>query len=131
MGLAADAQRERTVTTLRRAYLDGRLRDDELAERTGRALAARTTGELRSLVRDLPVLAELAADVRTFALRAARLAIVGMVWLVGSAILLVAFVAALLPGWLSATESLVFPLLWVLLTIGAWRAGRQRPSPRP
>ena len=126
MRLAADEQRERTVMTLRRAYLDGRLREDELADRTGRALSARTTGELRSLVRDLPYMADLVGDLRLLALRAVRLAVIAVVWLVASSILLVAFVAALLPGWLSATQALVFPLLWMLLTAGAWHVGRRR-----
>jgi hypothetical protein len=119
VALAADGQRERTVAVLRRAYLEGRLRSEEFAERTGRALAARTTAELRELVRDLPWLAEVAG-------RAARYATLAVIWLVGSIVLCLAFVAALLPGGMSGTEALVFPLAWAILTAGAWRAARRR-----
>jgi hypothetical protein len=119
MALAADGQRERTVAVLRRAYLEGRLASEEFAERTGRALAARTTAELRELVRDLPWLAE-------FAGRAARYATLAVIWMVGSIVLCLAFVAALLPGGISGTEALVFPLAWAVLTAGAWRAAQRR-----
>jgi hypothetical protein len=53
---AADADRERFVETLRRHHLDGRLTADELAERTERAYAARTFGDLDALATDLPPL---------------------------------------------------------------------------
>jgi class 3 adenylate cyclase len=50
----ADADRERTVTTLREHVVEGRLTLDEFSERTGAALEARTRGELEALVQDLP-----------------------------------------------------------------------------
>ena len=40
--------------SLRRYYLDGRLTQDDFDERVGKALAARTQGDLAELVRDLP-----------------------------------------------------------------------------
>jgi hypothetical protein len=121
MALAADAQRERTVGLLRRAYLEGRLELDEFSERAGRALQARTTGELRALVRDLPWLADLAAGARSLAVRLVVLAAAGLVWTIASLVLLLAFVAGLVPGGMSANEALVFPALWVLLTWALWR----------
>ena len=39
---------------LKAAYIQGRLADDELAERAGRALAARTYADLAALTADLP-----------------------------------------------------------------------------
>ncbi len=51
---ASDADRERTAETLRRNAGDGRLDPEELDERLTRAYAARTTGELTELTRDLP-----------------------------------------------------------------------------
>jgi Domain of unknown function (DUF1707) len=51
---ASDAERERTVMSLRRAYAAGRLRMEELENRIERAYAATWRGELRALTRDLP-----------------------------------------------------------------------------
>jgi hypothetical protein len=51
---ASDEERERAVAALRRAAGEGRLTVDELDERTARAYAARTRGELDRLLEDLP-----------------------------------------------------------------------------
>ncbi|MDP9397088.1 MAG: DUF1707 domain-containing protein [Actinomycetota bacterium] len=51
---AADADRDATVERLRAAYGEGRLREQELEERLGAALAACTVAELAVLTRDLP-----------------------------------------------------------------------------
>jgi len=53
---ASDADREQFVETLRRHHTDGRLTTEELAERTERAYAARTFGDLDALATDLPPL---------------------------------------------------------------------------
>ena len=53
---ASDADRERFVETLRQHHADGRLTTEELAERTERASAARTLGDLDTLATDLPPL---------------------------------------------------------------------------
>lgn len=50
----SDADREDVVTVLRTAGGAGLLEPDELAERTGTALSARTAGELAPLTADLP-----------------------------------------------------------------------------
>lgn len=50
---ASDADRERVVTVLAEAAGDGRLTQDEHAERVGRAYQARTLGELAGLTEDL------------------------------------------------------------------------------
>ena len=52
--LAGSADRERTVGVLRAAFTEGRLSQDELDDRVGRAYAARTYGDLWALVADLP-----------------------------------------------------------------------------
>jgi hypothetical protein len=52
--LAGSADRERTVGVLRAAYTEGRLTQDELDDRVARAYAARTYGDLWSLISDLP-----------------------------------------------------------------------------
>ncbi len=51
---ASDAERERAADALRRHHADGRLTTDELEERTERAYAATTLGELDRLFNDLP-----------------------------------------------------------------------------
>jgi hypothetical protein len=51
---ASDADRDQVVATLSENFQAGRLTSDELDERTGRALAARTQGELDELTADLP-----------------------------------------------------------------------------
>lgn len=51
---ASDAERERVATFLRDQAAEGRLDHEELDERVGRAYAAKTVRELRSLMADLP-----------------------------------------------------------------------------
>jgi hypothetical protein len=52
--LAASADRERAVSVLRAGFAEGRLSEDELDDRVGRAYAARTYGQLWALTQDLP-----------------------------------------------------------------------------
>ena len=51
---ASDADRELIAERLRKAALEGRLLAEELEQRLGAALRARTYGELDALVADLP-----------------------------------------------------------------------------
>ena len=51
---AADADRERVVEMLNKAYGEGRLSIEEFDERMGRAYEAKTYGDLDRLVEDLP-----------------------------------------------------------------------------
>jgi len=51
---ASDADREQFVEALRRHHAEGRLTLEELTERTERAYAARTLGDLDALGGDLP-----------------------------------------------------------------------------
>jgi len=62
---ASDAERERTVASLRRAYAAGRLHLDDLERRIERAYDSEWRHELRSLTRDLPF--ELPVDRRKVA----------------------------------------------------------------
>jgi hypothetical protein len=52
---ASDADREHTAQLLGRAFAEGRLTPDEHSERIEAVYSARTMGELRPLVDDLPV----------------------------------------------------------------------------
>jgi DUF1707 SHOCT-like domain len=51
---ASDAERDAVVTALGEHFQAGRLTAEELDDRTGKALAARTVPELRDLMTDLP-----------------------------------------------------------------------------
>jgi len=51
---ASDADRERAVDFLRRHAAEGRLDVEELSDRVGKALSAKTLGELDDLAYDLP-----------------------------------------------------------------------------
>ena len=51
---ASHADREQVVGALQAAFVQGRLTADELDERIGQALAARTYAELAALITDLP-----------------------------------------------------------------------------
>jgi DUF1707 SHOCT-like domain len=51
---ASDADRDAVVAALSEHYQAGRLSTDELEDRTGAALSARTYGELSALTADLP-----------------------------------------------------------------------------
>jgi len=51
---ASDADRDAVLSELSEQFQAGRLTAAELDERAGQALAARTWGELRDLLRDLP-----------------------------------------------------------------------------
>ncbi|MFF6986896.1 DUF1707 domain-containing protein [Streptomyces sp. NPDC010273] len=64
---ASHADRDRVVDVLTGAAGDGRLTSEELDERVGAALSARTLGELAVLTADLPVTAE--ADAATVEVR--------------------------------------------------------------
>jgi class 3 adenylate cyclase len=50
----SDADRDRTVAQLREHVVEGRLTLDEFSERIGRALEARTRGDLHAVMTDLP-----------------------------------------------------------------------------
>ena len=54
---ASDAERERSVTVLRDAVVEGRLTLEEFSERVGAAQLARTDQELAQLTADLPAAA--------------------------------------------------------------------------
>jgi hypothetical protein len=75
--LASEADREAARTVLKQAFEDQRLTLEEFESRVGRAMAARTQGELAELTRDLPPVPGRPAGPRTGAwLQAAGIAMV-------------------------------------------------------
>ncbi len=120
---ASDEQRERAAQEIREHFAAGRLTDDELSDRVQAAYAARTEGELKALLADLPKLpaspaqqkAELAARRRQLQRRlvqetgggAALFVLCTVIWLVDGAsgqfwpiwVALVALIPLLRNGW--------------------------------
>jgi hypothetical protein len=127
LALAADRERERAVLALRRHYEAGRLEVEEFAERAELALRARTTGELRAALRDLPRFAvgEAIERGRAAAGDAAFVAVLVFAWMAGSFVLLAALGFAFLAGS-GGGAFLVLSLAWVVFTGLLWLAGRRR-----
>jgi len=74
----SDADRDRALHELGHAFRAGRLTADELDQRSGQALSARTGSELTALLCDLPldevIAARAAAEERAHRIRATRIA---------------------------------------------------------
>jgi hypothetical protein len=134
---ASHADRERVIGTVKAAFVQGRLTEDELDARVGQVYASRTYAELAAVTADIP--AELtAARSRRDPWRATKIA-----WRIEYAIFLPGIVAVLLlPGGphtsvatvviLIAVVYLIFWILGVSLMIGSRPAkhpGRQLPPP--
>jgi Domain of unknown function (DUF1707) len=118
---ASDADREAVAERLRRAAVEGRLEPDELEERLHAALRARTYGELRRLVGDLPA-RPLAWERRgAEVMPAARiaLAVAMRVAIALALVIVVLIVAAVMAAWW---------VLWAIVCLGLW--GRRSCSAR-
>jgi DUF1707 SHOCT-like domain len=123
---ASDAERERAADALRRHHADGRLSTDELEERTGRAYAATTLGELDQLFADLPRLRSSDGERRPWRLG---------LWPPAFALPLIALLLA--AAVLASAHALFFiwPLMFVLflrfgiMRRGSWGSARSWPEP--
>ena len=114
---ASDADRDLVAERLRQATMEGRLRPDELDDRLGAALSARTYGELDVLVADLPAAGLDRRGRRS--LPAWLPSVVALAVAIPMALLIVVAVAFLLTGVFAAWG------LWLL--VGWWFiAGRRR-----
>ena len=119
---ACHASRERVIGTLKAAFAQGRLTEDEYDARVGQASASRTHAELAALIADLPAgsaAARLpkASDVRTGACVILVAASVLGPSCGGSPDNILAFMTALLAA---ATVVVASPIT-VGLTVDAWR----------
>ena len=121
---ASDAEREHAAETLRRHHADGRLTTDALEQRTERAYAAKTEGDLDQLFADLPRLRAPETERRPRRLS---------VWPPGVAIpILVALVAIAV-----VTSAHLLWLAWPLMLFfffrfarrGYWRRSQSWPEP--
>jgi uncharacterized membrane protein YdbT with pleckstrin-like domain len=117
---ASDQDREHVAERLRNATAEGRLLAEELEERLGSALRARTYGELDSLVADIPrgpVDRRRSGSVRTWVAPALALA-VAMAVVFALVLAVVFIVTGVLAVW----------MLWV--AAGWWFFGRGRHGHR-
>ena len=114
---ASDADRDRVADRLHQAAVEGRLEPEELEERLHRALRARTYGDLRRLVADLPSTPARRSNAG-LALTAFKLSVRVVLALV--VIAAVVTVAVVMAAWW-----IVWMLLW--MTIRSRRYGWARP----
>jgi hypothetical protein len=126
----SDADRERVTALLREHFAEGRLSPDELDERVTAALSAKTFGDLRRVMTDLPEPAPEVAQVPQAAPWAARRGAVawrGPRILPLAIIVLIAAVAIPGAGWLFFAFLKVVLVLWlVTCLVGVFAAARFR-----
>jgi hypothetical protein len=118
---ASDADREAVAERLRHAAVEGRLEPDELEDRLHTALRARTYGDLRRLLSDLPATPMAWERRRADVMPAARiaLAVAMRVAIALAVVIVVVIVAAVMAAWW---------VLWALVWLGLW--GRRSRSAR-
>lgn len=132
-------ERDRAADALRRHYVAGRLSEQELAQRTGIALAAHSRRDLRAALADLPPAWMQVEELVLPSLRAAgdRIRHAALVvsafvaWLMLSATLLVLLIAVAADD--GASLGLVsFPVAWLVVTALLYRkvAVSRRPRRR-
>jgi hypothetical protein len=110
---ASDADREAVAERLRHAAVEGRLEPDELEERLHTALRARTYGDLRRLLADLPSKPMAWERRPPEAMPAARtaLAVAMRVAVTLAVVVIVLVVAAVMAAWW---------MLWALVWFALW-----------
>jgi hypothetical protein len=114
VALAGDLDRERAAASLREHYAHGHLTLDEFSRRTGRALSARSRGQLRHALTGLsrPALAE---SVQT-AVRDVVLVIVTGAYVVFSLVLALILGLTVLLHGVSASAFLAIAVIWAVPT---------------
>ena len=114
---ASDADREAVAAKLHQAAVEGRLDAEELEERLDLALRARTYGDLRRLVADLPAARPPRSFARTTFSVAVRVAVILAVAAVALAVL-----AATAMWWLA------WVLVWMVLSGRRYGTARLRSN---
>jgi hypothetical protein len=111
----SDADREHVTVRLREHFAEGRLSPDELNERISAALSAKTAGELRRIMADLPAPYRGPDSYRGPVVRRgpriwplAALALIAVLVLPGAGWLFFAFFQFLLVLWLAACVAGIF-----------------------
>ena len=120
-----DQEREQAAATLREHYVGGRLTLDEVSERIGRVLAARSHAELRGAFSGLPGFSDRGSIVRVAA-RGAALVLFTGAYLMFSMILLFVFALTLLLQGASGSTLLGFLVVWLAPTYLLTRLWRRK-----
>jgi hypothetical protein len=129
---AADDDRERAAARLREQYVRGRLTIDELSDRTGRVLAARSRSDIRTALAGLPLLPDawvLASQGRSFvqvAARGAMLLFFTSVYVVFTCTLLLIFALTMLFNGATGVTLLAFLVVWLVPTYLLTRLWRRK-----
>jgi hypothetical protein len=129
---AADDDRERAAARLREQYVRGRLTIDELSDRTGRVLAARSRSDIRTALAGLPLLPDawvLASQGRSFvqvAARGAMLLFFTSVYVIFTCTLLLIFALTMLFNGATGTTLLAFLVVWLVPTYLLTRLWRRK-----
>lgn len=126
---AADADRERVAERLRQAHAEGRLEMSEFQERLEHCYRAKTFGELKELVRDLP------REASQVERRASR-PVAPWHWRAGPLIPILAalLVIAVASGHGHHASWVWIPIVFLVLRVSWWRrrrpwaGARQRPD---
>jgi hypothetical protein len=129
MARVGDRERDLAAGRLRRHYAEGRLDERDLSERLDLVLRARSRWELAYALRSLPFASEAAARAR----HALLVAVVGAVWLMVSAAIVVAFVVWVATNGATLTALVVFLAVWLAVSGLLYRraAVSRRRLPRP
>ncbi len=130
----SDADRDRVSAQLRDHFAAGRITTGELDERLSAALNAKTFGDLRRIMADLPGPVPALADTAPPALRATPTWVVRRRRPSFPPLILLALLAALLIppiGWMLATFVNVILLVWLMtFAAAAFASGRPRQRHR-
>jgi hypothetical protein len=111
---ASDEQREHAAQEIREHFAAGRLTDEELSERVQSVYSARTQGELRALLADLPKLPATPAQQKAELAARRKMLQRRMIQEAGGGLCLVAICIVV---WLSSGAQGQFWPMWVLLVV--------------
>jgi Domain of unknown function (DUF1707) len=128
VGLVGTRDREVAAAALRRHYVLGRLSLEELEARLHLAVGARTSSDLAEASVGLAprwLDGEEVRRIGRLARKGATLAALTAVWLVSSLVLLLGFAVEAFAHGASSGGALAFLLVWLAVSLGAWRAGRR------
>ena len=114
---ASDADRELIAERLRQAATEGRLFADELEERLGAALSARTSGEPDTVVADLPAPVAAVSRPRSHPARPAVLVLVVLT----IAVLIIGAVALAIVGHGHGDQGGFGGVIWLVWIALGWR----------
>jgi hypothetical protein len=125
MTVVGDLERERTVASLRRHFVEGRLSLEDLGERAELALGARSRSELRAVLRDLQAPwddgVERIGSAARRGMRLVALLFLAGVWAVMTLGLAIAFAVTLVVFGSSIAVVGAFTAVWAAVSYALWR----------